>query len=101
MKKEQPDKILNKNIILKGIEAAPNGLISGLVIEGVIKTFDNDNYRVEFIVPAKLNGKTEKTARISARHENCPISDANKNAILAVAGEFGSGADFLACINLK
>lgn len=101
MKKEQPDKILNKNIILKSIEAAPNGLISGLIIDGVIKSFDNDNYKVEFIAPVKINGKEEKTARISARHENYPISDSNKNAILAVAGEFGSGEDFLALINLK
>ncbi len=99
--KETPDKILNKNIILKSIEAAPNGLIPDLAIEAIIKTYDGSKYYLEFVAPTKVNSNIERSAWISARHVGFPISSSKKNGILSVNGEFASGEQFLAIINLK
>jgi hypothetical protein len=98
---EQPNKILNKEIVLKEVEASPNGIILGLSIDAVVKSFESARYVLEFLSSVDINGKNENSAWISARHENNPISESNRNSILAVNGEFGSGAKFLARINLK
>lgn len=98
---EKPDKILDRNVILKSIEAAPDGLIPNLTIEAIVKTHDGSKYYLEFLSSIKVSGNIEKSAWISARHTGFPVSSSGKKRALSVNGKFTSGEQFLAQINLK
>lgn len=102
-KEEKPEKILNKKIVLKDIEAAPNGLMPDLNIEAAVKSFEDGRYNIKFLSPVEINGNEEKSAWISSRVVGSPISNAKKNEFMAVSvnGQFGSGETFLAQIVLK
>lgn len=102
-KEENSEKILNKEIILNGIESAPNGLIPDLTISAIVKSFECGKYYVEFISSVKINENEENSAWISSRIVGSPISNAKKIGFmsLSVNGQFSSGENFLAQVVLK
>ena len=68
---------------------------------GIVIEYVDSRYRVKFLEPFELNGKMESYANIGARHVGYPISSVNKLSSLTAAGDFESGAQFIAEIKLK
>lgn len=97
---ENPAKIIGKKFIIRNLECAPNGLTDLKFPPVTVLGFENGKYKIALDQEVQLNNKSVKYGTISARHVGHAVSDMKKSGLLAVTGEFDSGEDFIACINL-
>jgi hypothetical protein len=101
MSEEKSNKVLGKKIIVREMECAPNGLTKIKFPPAIILSYENEEYKIMLERKVRLNRRLVQYATISARHVGYPVSSLKKTGLLAVAGRFDSGEDFIACINLK
>jgi hypothetical protein len=95
-RRERPERVVGKLIQFHAIESgAPLSLPTARVV-----SFDGRAYVVELTSPVILNGSTYSVVSISARHRGFPVSAVSRRGVLAVAGEFPIGSEFIACVTL-
>jgi len=95
-RRERPERVVGKLIQFRGIESgAPLSLPTARVV-----SFDGHAYVAELTSPVILNGSAYSVVSISARHRGFPVSAVSRRGVLAVAGEFPIGYEFIACVTL-
>lgn len=97
--KEKPEKILNKEVVLSGIDGL--GKDFKKEITGIIKKYENSKYTMELFEPLEIDGKQISSLFVTSRHSGYPVSAAKKRGIIAVNCVSEDNIGFISEINLK
>lgn len=89
--KERPERLLGRTVQLKNCE----WLGSTALPVATVSSYQEPEYRLDFVVPVEVEGLSERFARIRARHSGYPLSGATRRATWA-SGTLESGKGFVA-----
>ena len=93
--KERPERLLGRTVQLKECE----WLGSSSLPAATVSSYEAPEYHLDFVVPAEVEGHSERFVRVWARHAGYPLSGAARRATWAGA-TLESGRGFIARLEL-
>jgi hypothetical protein len=96
--KEKPERVIGKRIVFSGVDGM--GANTSTLPVGLITSYEQDCYKVEFSSPVQGDEQESNSAFISGRWVGVPISGAGRWLGAPVNGKLQSGGQFIAMIKI-